>query len=242
MNGFIHRILGLLIVLFASVLASPADAQDSLYMQKVQGLDTLSVVSVRNNVVYLATGTPTVGVEVAVAPNWSLGVDVGFKFWDRFFRNDAGTAPRRWRNLSVAPTVRWYPRAVGEGLFLAVNGAYIHYNVGNIALPLIYKSIRTDYRQGAYFGGGVSAGYAWQLGSGWRIEAEAGLLAGGYGHDLYYVDSKCRHCAIGHETGFGLVPKIGLGVVYTFGRAKGSLPADPVTVKEYQTMETNINQ
>lgn len=227
-------------------------AVDSVYAQVIDSVRTQKVVyvndkpasswSIRINAAYLATGTPNLGLEVAIARQWSLGFDVGAKWWDRFFRNDYSTSPKRWRNLVVAPTVRWYPRIVGDGFFLAADGLYTHYNAGNIRLPLgLYKSLQEEnfYVQGRLFGGGLSAGYAWLLGPHWRIEAEAGLIVGGYRHDTYYIDAHCRNCIIDTDLrGLGLVPRIGVGVVYTFGKKakREREEAEPVQ------NDTNSNQ
>ena len=235
----------------------PVKAQDTLFVH-LQGADTLftelqqgpAVVYVkektvhgpalRTNLLWWGTGAPNLGAEFPVGEHWSLGFDAGFKSWDRFFSNDPSTSPKRWRHMAFSPSIRWYPREVGSGFFVGADLLYLHYNAGNISLPFgMYKSLRTDYRQGDLFGAGLAAGYAWNLGPRWRIEAEIGAAAGPYRHDTYYVDHKCRNCAIGSEKGYGVVPRLGIGVVYTFGsrEARDNTPADPVTVAGYRTIE-----
>lgn len=215
-------------------LALPGRAQDTLFVH-IQGADTLftelqkgpAVVYVKNkpihgpalrtNLLWWGAGAPNLGVEFPLGEHWSLGLDGGFKSWDRFFTNDPSASPRRWRHFAVVPDVRWYPREVGSGFFLDVNLLYAHYNLGNIKLPFgMYKSLQADYRQGGMLGGGLSAGYAWNLGPRWRLEAEAGAAAGWYTQENYYIGSNCRHCRIGPETGWQFIPKLSLGVVYSF--------------------------
>ena len=221
-------------MLFLCALARPGKAQDTLFVQQ-QNIDSLllemqdrqGVVyikskhatgpALRTNLLWLGVGTPNLGFEMPVDTRWSVGIDAGFQAWDRFFWNDKATPPRRWRHFAVAPDVRWYPKAVGDGFFLDFNLLYAHYNVGNLSLPFgMYKSLGTDYRQGNLFGGGFSGGYVWPLGAHWRLEALLGAAAGWYTHDNYYIDSRCRHCRIGSETGWQIIPKLSLGVVYSF--------------------------
>lgn len=228
-------------MLLLSALALQAKAQDTLFVH-LQGVDTLftelqkgPVVYVKNktvhgpalrtNLFWWGAGAPNLGFEVPVGEHWSVGANAGFKSWDSFFWNDKSTSPRRWRHFAVAPGVRWYPTEVGNGLFIGIDLLYTHYNAGNIKFPFgMYKSAANDYRQGDLFGGGLAAGYSWPIGQHWRIEAELGAAAGYYMHDTYYVDSHCRNCIIGHETGWTVVPKLALNLVYAFGRPEEPAP------------------
>ena len=238
MKPLIQKMLKPCIVLTFCALALTAKAQDTLFVH-MQGADTLFTElqkgpkpvyvknkpvhgpALRTNLLWWGVGAPNLGAEFPIGEHWSLGLDAGFKSWDRFFSNDPSTSPKRWRHLAIVPDVRWYPREVGSGFFLDANLLYLHYNVGNIKMPFgMYKSLRTNYRQGDLFGGGLAAGYAWNLGPRWRIEAEAGVAVGPYSHDNYYIDQKCRNCIIDSEKGFGVVPKLGVTVVYTFGKRK----------------------
>lgn len=234
MKPLIHRILKPVIVLFFCALTLPGRAQDTLFvqpqnidsllleMQKTQGVVYIKSKhatgpALRTNVLWWGVGAPNLGFELPLDAHWTVGVDGGFQAWDRFFWNDGTTAPRRWRHFAVTPDVRWYPRAVGDGFLLDVNFLYAHYNIGNVQMPFgLYPSLAVDYRQGNLFGGGISAGYAWPLGAHWRLEAALGAAAAWYSQENYYIGSRCRHCRIGPETGWQFIPKLELGVVYSF--------------------------
>lgn len=258
MKPLIQNMLKPCIVLTFCALALTAKAQDTLFVH-MQGADTLFTElqkgpkpvyvknkpvhgpALRTNLLWWGVGAPNLGAEFPIGERWSLGLDAGFKSWDRFFSNDPSTSPKRWRHFAIVPDVRWYPREVGSGFFLDVNLLYLHYNVGNIKMPFgMYKSLRTDYRQGDLFGGGLSAGYAWNLGPRWRIEAEAGAAVGPYSHDKYYVDQKCRNCIIGPEKGVGVVPKLGVTLVYTFGKPKQKEPVEQIIWHPVDTVKPVI--
>lgn len=176
--------------------------------------------SIRNNLFYDASGTPNLGVEVPVNGHWSLGGNVGFKPWDRFIDNDSNKQhPRRWRNLVIAPEARYYTDTINTGLFFTGNLLYTHYNTGNVKFPLgLYKRTQDYYVQGNLLGAGLGLGYSWWLSRHFRLEAEAGLAGGWFFHDAYYINEHCDNCFIEHQTGPALVPKLGLNLVYTFGK------------------------
>lgn len=176
-------------------------------------------VSLRNNLLYDATGTLNAAVEVQVGDHLSLGVNGGFKSWPRFliWDTDTKTNTTHWRHFLVAPEARFYFGEVFKGFFAGGDLLYIHYNVGNVKLPLgLFPEIR-DYRlQGNYYAVGLFAGYAWRLGPHWRIEALAGMHVGYAGADKY----ECAHCGaqVGTMKGVSLLPNLGVNIAYNFKR------------------------
>jgi len=176
-------------------------------------------VSLRNNLLYDATGTLNAAVEVQVGDHISVGLNGGFKSWPRylFWDKDNETNTSHWRHLLVAPEARYYFDEVFKGTFLGVDLLYTHYNVGNVKFPFgLYPEIR-DYRlQGDYYAAGLFAGYAWRLGPHWRIEALAGMHVG-------YADAQkyeCAHCGamVGAKQGISLLPNLGVNIAYNFKR------------------------
>lgn len=237
---FRHKVLIITGVLLCCLsFATSAGAQDTLFIH-VRGVDTLFTElhrdaspvylknkpyrnpSVRTNLFYWGSGTPNLGFEVPVSGHLSAGANFGFKPWDRFFSNDPNlTAPRRWRNLVVSPEIRWYPDTVTNGLFVAADGLYTHYNTGNVRFPLgLYKNVRDEYVQGNLFGGGLAVGYTWWLTGNLRLEVEAGAAFGWFSHDTYYINDRCQNCIVDHEKGTAIVPKLGLNLAWTFGQPK----------------------
>ena len=172
-------------------------------------------VSVRNNLLYDATGTVNAGVEFQVGDHFSVGVNGGFKSWPRFLAwdNDNVNNTTHWRHFLVAPEGRYYFSEVFKGAFVGADFIYTHFNVGNIKLPLgLYPEIADSREQGSYWAGGLFAGWAWWPWQHWRIELEAGAAVGLAAYDRF----DCAHC--GTKTGevrrAAVVPKLGLNIAY----------------------------
>ncbi len=198
--------------------------------------------SIRNNIFYDLSGTPNIGFEIPITGHSSLGANLGFKHWDRFFPwqkpsdySEGGpaagtlhglTSDSKWRNLVLAPEYRFYIDTINTGLFLGADLLYTHYNTGAVKFPLgMYKSVRGQRVQGDFFGLGLFAGYSWWLSDHWRLELEAGAALGYRDHRIF----ECAHCGneIGRAKGMTVAPKLGLNVAYTFGRRKRA-PVDSV--------------
>lgn len=109
-----RRLWGISIFLFLSVLPS--------FGQKF---------AIRNNLLYDATLTPNLGIEFGIDSLWTVGVNAGLNAWDFNKRKN-----QKWRHLMVSPYTRHYFRAPFRRAFMGIHGVYIHYNVGNIKLPL----------------------------------------------------------------------------------------------------------
>ena len=172
-------------------------------------------VSVRNNLIYDATGTVNAGVEFQVGDHFSVGVNGGFKSWPRFLAwdNDNVNNTTHWRHFLVAPEGRYYFSEVFKGAFVGADFIYTHFNVGNIKLPLgLYPEIADSREQGSYWAGGLFAGWAWWPWQHWRIELEAGAAVGLAAYDRF----DCAHCGTKTEEvrRAAVVPKLGLNIAY----------------------------
>lgn len=137
-------------------------------------------VAVKTNLLSDVALSPNLGVEIGLAPKWTLDVDGQFNAWTL-------SHDRRWKHWALQPGVRyWLCDRFGAHFF----GAHIHggqYNIGGIDLG--FNMLGTDFRklkegryQGWFVGGGVSYGYAWLLNRHWNLEAEIGL---GYSYTRY---------------------------------------------------------
>ena len=171
-------------------------------------------VSVRNNLIWDATGTANVGIEIPVSNNWTIGTNAAIKTWPRFFVWDTGTKedPRQWKYFLVAPEVRYWPAKVYDGWFFGGDLIYSHYNAAKINPLGLFKELKDQRHQGDYYGGGVFAGHSWWLSDHFRIEAEAGIGAGYKNAKTF----KCQHCGepIGTSKGLQIVPKLGVNIAW----------------------------
>lgn len=197
-----------------SALPTRVETPDTL--RTVPGRDSLlSGAAFRSNLFWAAAAEPNLGFEAAVGRNVTVGANLGFKSWPRWFFWDTDQVGRtdHWRNFAIVPEVRWWPRHTYDGWFAGADFVYTHYNVGNVRFPLgLYKDVRDHRLQGSFWGAGLFAGHSWWLGEHWRLEAEAGVAGGLAAHDRF----ECAHCGtkLGSERKPVLVPKLGLNIAY----------------------------
>jgi hypothetical protein len=188
--------------------------------------------ALRTNLLYDATLSPNLGVEVRLDSTWSAGVNVGFNAWDINKEKN-----KKWRHLLVSPNVRHYFGHKRDSLCVygyAKDGAYgilrdsvvtrrmqyfegnliySHYNVGNAKIPFgLYSAIKDRRLQGDLLALGAKYGYAWILARDWRIEAEAGVAVG----YAWFKEYDCDHCGTYYGKGdrIFLLPQLGINVVY----------------------------
>lgn len=137
-------------------------------------------VVVKTNALYWTTTTPNLGVEVALAPKWTLDVSGGFNPFT--FANN-----RKWKHWMVQPEVRrWFCEKMG-GHFLGLHLQGGQYNIGNVNTD--FRMLGTDYSllkdsryEGWFVGAGIGYGYAWMLNRHLNLEAEIGV---GYNYSRY---------------------------------------------------------
>lgn len=172
-------------------------------------------ISIRNNLLYDASGTVNAGLEFQVGEHFSVGVNGGFKSWPRFLAwdNDNVNNTTHWRHFLVAPEGRYYFSEVFKGAFVGADFVYTHFNVGNLKLPFgLYPEVATRREQGSWWGAGLFVGYAWWPWQHWRIEIEGGAGVGLAAYDSY----DCDHCGSKLEEvrRAAVVPKLGLNIAY----------------------------
>lgn len=129
-------------------------------------------VGIKTNVLADAALSPNLGIEVGLAPKWSLDISGEGNFWT--------VNGHKWKHWLAEPEIRFWPCDRFSGNFIAVHGIVGQYNFGNIKNGIKFLgsdfSQLTDNRyQGWGYGAGVAYGYAWILGKHWNLEAEIGI-------------------------------------------------------------------
>lgn len=171
-------------------------------------------VSIKNNLLYDATLTPNLGVEIGVDTLWSVGANFGLRPWPR---HDNTT--RKYRHFLISLEGRRWFKHTGEGHFLGANVLYTHFNVGGIRFPFgMYRDVRHQRKQGDAVAAGPYYGYSWRLADHWNVEVEMGLDVGYAWSNVY----DCGHCGtkIGDEDKVFVMPKLGINAVYTINNKK----------------------
>lgn len=159
-------------------------------------------VGVKTNLLYDATTTLNLGLEIGLAPKWTLELPVNYNPWD-FSKN------RKLKHWGIQPEARYWFCEKFNGHFLGLHAAVAGYNVGGLKV----FGLNEHRYEGYLYGGGLSYGYQWILNKHWSIEATVGI---GYIH-LDHSKFPCEECAekLGDYTKNWFGPtKAGISIIY----------------------------
>lgn len=192
------RTIFLLMIVMASALRSEVKAQD---------------VAIKTNLLSDAFMNVNLGIEVRLAPRWSIDVGGDFNGWDL-------SRGRKWKHWFVQPEARyWLCDAIG-GHFFGIHAMAGQYNIGH--LDMDFKFLGTDFskfkdnRYQGWFGGlGVAYGYAWLLGKHWSLEGEIGVGWLHTKYDKFECEGCGRRVGNGRHDYFGPT-KAAINLVYVF--------------------------
>lgn len=136
-------------------------------------------VAVKSNLLYDATTTLNVGLEIGLSPKWTLELPVNYNPWS-FAKN------RKLKHWGVQPEARYWFCERFMGHFIGIHGTVAGYNVGGLKI----FGLDEHRYEGYLYGGGISYGYQWILSKRWSIEATVGV---GYLH-LDHAKYPCGEC------------------------------------------------
>lgn len=166
------------------------------------------LLGVKTNLLYDATMTANLGLEVRLSRRYTLDLPVSYNAWSL-------NEDKKWKHFLVQPELRrWLSCESFYGHFIGLHGIYIHYNVGGVKMPFgIGPEMETHRYQGDGYGAGLSYGYQWLLSSRWSLEASVGAGYARLVHDKY----KCGACGekVGAEKKHYIGPtKAALSLIY----------------------------
>lgn len=170
-------------------------------------------VGIKTNLVGDGFLSPNLGVEIGLAPKWSLDLTGEINFWD--------VNGHKWKHWLAQPEVRYWLCDRFAGHFFGLHGIGGQFNFGHIRNNVKFLgsdfSNLTDFRyQGWAAGAGIAYGYDWILADHWNLEAEIGIGWMYAKFDKY----SCHNCGKKLETGlhhnyFGPT-KISIAIEYIF--------------------------
>ena len=202
-----HNLFGRLLaiaLLLSPALSLVAEAQSPECDSVPQGR-----IALRTNLLYDATLSPNLGVEVRVDSAWTVGLLAGINAWDVDKAKN-----RKWRHMLFSLRARKFLNdSVFHKGYIEADVIYSHFNVGNVKFPFgLYKSVRDRRLQGDLIALGGKYGYSWILARDWRIEAEAGVAVG----YAWFKEYDCPHCGtfLGKDCRIFLLPQLGINIVY----------------------------
>jgi len=164
-------------------------------------------VAVKTNLLYDATTTFNLGVEVKLSRRLTFDLPVNYNPWT-FGEN------KKLKHVMVQPELRYWLCESFFGHFFGLHAMYAHYNVGGLKLPWgLVPELETTRYQGNLYGAGISYGYQKILSPHWSLGAEIGA---GY----VYLNHKAYDCATcgaekGKQSKGYLAPtKVALNLIY----------------------------
>ena len=148
-------------------------------------------VGLKTNLLYWATTTPNIGLEVQTGRKHTFQMFAGLNPW-KFGDN------KKLRHWVVQPEYRYWLCQTFNGWFLGAHLMGGQFNAGGVKLPFgLVKTLRDNRYEGWYAGGGVTAGYQWPLAKHWNLETSIGI---GYDY-LHYDKFECKTCGNKKKTG-----------------------------------------
>lgn len=178
-------------------------------------------VAIKSNLLYDATTTPNLGVEMSVGPKSTVNLVYGLNPWTFHSESHGDRKAKHWL---LMPEYRRWTCSTFNGHFFGVHAMAGQFNAANVDLPIpgaffggdnLTKGVRDHRYQGTYAGAGLTYGYQWILSRHWNLEAEIGL---GYNH-VWYDKYACGECGGKIDKGgtnyLGLT-KLGISFMYIF--------------------------
>lgn len=161
-------------------------------------------VAVKSNLLYDATTTLNLGVEIGLAPKWTLDISGNYNPWK--FGNDG-----RLKHWLIQPEARYWLCEKFNGHFFGLHAHYAEYNVGG--LSFLGRNMENNRYQGNLYGAGIGYGYQWILNDRWSIEAEIGA---GWAHlkDDKYPCATCGSVIKKDSRDYFGVTKAAVSIIY----------------------------
>ena len=169
-------------------------------------------IALKTNLLYDATTTPNIGVEMGVGQKHSVQLFYGLNPW-KFGHGDDMKYAKHW---ILNPEYRYWFCQRFNGSFVGIHAFGGEYDAANVKVPFGFWDELEDHRfEGWYVGGGVSYGYQWVLSRHWNFEAAIGFGAA----YIDYGKFNCGECGKkvddGHKIYVGPT-KLALSLLYMF--------------------------
>jgi hypothetical protein len=141
------------------------------------------------NLLYAATMTPNLGLEVGLGEKTSIGIGAGYNNWGNLWDNsvtgpewdEANIYKRKFDHLYGKAEFRYWFRHRFEGHFVGANVFGADYEIAELGLGEVFD--KTLEQAGFAYGGGVTYGYVLKLGRRWGMEFTLGTGVAVLEHD-----------------------------------------------------------
>lgn len=129
-------------------------------------------VAIKTNLINDIALSPNIGVEIGLAPKWTLDMTAEMNLWK--------VDSRSWKHAYFQPEARYWFCQRFAGHFIGFHALGGIYNFGKLNLPFTLfgsnlKELKDKRYQGWAAGAGIVYGYAWPVHKHWNIEAALGI-------------------------------------------------------------------
>ena len=165
--------------------------------------------ALKSNVLYDATTTINLGIEFAIADQWTLDISANYNPWV-FAQSEKKVSgviipahDAKMKHWLIQPEIRWWTCEKFNGHFFGLHGHYGQFNVGGLTfLPEGWGDGFTDKNgahqldglqhkrfQGWLVGAGLSYGYHWILSDRFSLEFTLGAGYAYLSYDKFGIES-----------------------------------------------------
>ena len=181
-----------------------------MFSAEVQPLHAQQV-ALKTNLLYDATTTPNLGVEMGVGRKSSVQLFYGLNPWKFGHHDDVFL--KHW---VVNPEYRYWFCQRFNGSFVGLHAFGGEYNASKIDVPFgWWDELKDNRMEGWFVGAGLAYGYQWVLSRHWNFEASVGVGAAYIDYSRY----PCGTCGAkdddGHKWYVGPT-KLALSLLYMF--------------------------
>jgi len=157
--------------------------------------------AVKSNLLYWATATPNVGVELALNRHSTLSVSANYNPW--VLGQDG-----KIQHWFVQPEYRYWLSEKFTRSYFGVHLIAGQFEIGGFKLPFnLFPNFQNHYYKGSAVGAGISYGYHFYISPHWNLEAMigAGLVRIRYHRDDAPSVKKSRILPVPTEVGISFV-------------------------------------
>lgn len=168
-------------------------------------------IAVKTNLLYWATTTPNLGIEVALSDHSTVSISANYNPWTVNGR-------AKIQHWFIQPEYRYWLSGKFTRSFFGAHLIGGKYDMGGFKLPLnVFSSFRTHHYKGWAAGFGVSYGYQFYISPHWNLEAVIGIGYVRTKYDRHDLDGKYEYT---HSRNYFGPTQIGLTFVYLFNSKK----------------------
>ena len=146
-------------------------------------------VALHTNLLYWASSTPNIGVQLPFSSRMSLAFTFGYNAFNfaNYYNSEGVAANPKLHHWIIMPEGRYWIRSPFHGSYLGLHLVGGEFNIGGLKFPSFLKNNRY---QGYLLGAGVSYGYMWRFAPHWALDFSIGV---GYAH-ISYHKYRCGNC------------------------------------------------